>query len=316
MSRLLLVELRRLLARRLTRLLGALLLAGLASVAIGNAVSHNRDVAAARAKAAREAAAIHLPPGAVAACEAGAKAQGVPPEKAQCQPTAADFYRDPVFHFGPQARSFAAVAVGFTAAAVVVLSVGAIGAEWAAGTFAALLLWEPRRIRVLGAKLAAITILGVLGTAAALAVMFSAAWLIAATRGAFDTGAWRPAVHALQLGGRGLAMVALLGLVMAGLATVVRSTAGALGIVAGYVVGVENVLRIWKPQWTRWQLGPNLVGLVNGEVPLEPTRPPAGSTAYSGVFLLHANRAALYLGVLAAVVVLAAVTILRRRDVT
>lgn len=319
MIRLVRVELRRLLSRRLVRLLGALLLAGLVTVVVGNAVTHDTDVAAARAKADRQLAAIgQVKDEAIQQCLAEAKNQGVPPEEFHCRPTAAEFFQDPRFRITNGAKLFAGVAVGFSAAFAVVMAVGVVGAEWAAGTYAALLLWEPRRLRVLASKLSAIVLAAAVTTALTVALMLGAAWVVASTRGTLAGGAGAAVADAAKLGGRGVLAVTLLSLIMAALANLVRSTAGALGIVAVYTVAVENVLRIFRPQWTRWQLGPNIVALIQGNVPLETTRPPSQQADFSSgqVFVLHADRAALYLTVLAAVFILVSAVVLRRRDVT
>jgi ABC-2 type transport system permease protein len=319
--RLLRVELQRMAARRLVRLLLLLLLLVLVSTALLRGEKSNRDLAGAHAKAERQVADSRIPPEAIQACEADAKAHGVPAGAARCRPVAADFYRDPRLVYARAAPVYANGGVGLGLAFAGITAIGVIGAEWSAGTLAALLLWEPRRRRVLAAKLAAVSVTGAVVTAAMAAAFLAVAWLIAATRGTL-AGQVGAATHkALLNGGRGVLAAALLALILGSLAVVVRSTAGALGIVAVYTVVLENVVRVWRPHWTRWELGPNLVALITGHVDLEATGSTSGSASFGdsgppALFRLHAGRATLQLLALAIVAVLCAAVFLQRRDVT
>lgn len=321
MTRLLRVELRRLFARRLVRSLAALLLATLATTLVVNGIKSNRDVAGARAKAERQVSTFggQQPEGALQACEADAKAQNIPAAQAHCRPTAADFYREPRLFYASKASTYLNAGVGLGLAFAVVVAVAGIGAEWAAGTFASLLLWEPRRRRVLAAKLGAVMVIGAAVTAVSALAYLAGAWLIAATRGSLAGSVGRATNHALQNGGRGVVAAALLSLIMGSIAVLLRSTAGALGIVAIYTVGAENVLRALKPQWARWELGPNVVALITGRVRLptsSPTISPDESFSGPPLWTLSAGRAFSYLLILAAVAVTAAAVFLQRRDVT
>lgn len=321
MTRLLRVELRRYAARRLVRLLLAALLAILGTILVVNAVQHSTDIAAARAKAERQFRQVEQPPPeAVRECEQQAEQQGQTPEEFHCRPTAADFFQDPRFVYVNQVVPFANAGVGLGVAVTVILAVGFIGAEWGAGTFAALLLWEPRRLRVLAAKLGAATVAAVVVAAVAVAILVAGAWLLGATRGTTSGRVSSATYEAAMHGLRGLGVAALLPLVFGSLAVLVRSTAGVLGILALYTIGAENVLRALKPQWSRWELGPNVAALIAGRLPLDNGQPrmaPGDDFAMAPAqFTLHADRAALQLAVLAAVMVALAAVLLRRRDVT
>ncbi|MEP6464277.1 MAG: ABC transporter permease subunit [Frankiaceae bacterium] len=315
MIRLVRVELQRLAARRLVKLLLVLLLVALVSTAAVQGWQSNRDVAGARAKAEQAAAGISIPPDAIAQCETEAKAQHVPPEALRCRPVAADFYHDPRLVYATNAPLFANGGVGLGLAFTGIVAIGVIGAEWAAGTFAALLLWEPRRRRVLVAKLAAVSLTGAAVTAAMAAAFTAVAAAIAATRGSM-AGRIGAATHIAVLhGARGVLVAALLAIVVGSLAVVVRSTAGALGVVAIYAIVVENVVRAWRPHWTRWQLGPNLIALISGRLDLEPVGSAPGSGPQQ-LFRLSGGRAGMYLVALAIVAAGCAAVFLQRRDVT
>ncbi len=322
MMQLLRVELRRLTARRLVRLLLLLLLIALVSTAAVQGLNSNRDVAGARLAAERQAAGLRMPPDVEKQCLADAKAHGIPADARSCSPpSAADFYRDPRFFYAHSAPLYANGGVGLGLAFAGIVSVGVIGAEWSAGTFAALLLWEPRRRRVLAAKLAAVSLAGAVVTAVLAAAFVAVAWLIATTRGSM-AGRTGAATHAaLANSGRGVIAAVLLAIILGSFAVVARSTAGALGIVAVYAVFVENVVRLWRPHWTRWELGPNLVALITGRLDLEPIGPARRVVTFSKsapqhLFRLSAARASVFLVGLAVVAAAGAAVFLQRRDVT
>lgn len=322
MIRLVRVELWRLGARRLVRLLLLLLLIALVSTAAVQGWKSKRDVVGARAEAQRQAARSQMPPDVAKECLADAKAHGIPADARPCAgPSADDFYRDPRLSYARNGPLYANGGVGLGLAFTGIIAIGVIGAEWSAGTFAALLLWEPRRRRVLAAKLSAVSLAGAAVTAGTAAAFVAVAWLIAATRGSL-AGATAVATRtALFNGGRGVLAAALLAIILGSFAVVVRSTAGALGIVAVYTVFVENVVRVWRPHWTRWELVPNLVALITGRLDLESTGPTSGGASYSEqvpqhLFRLSGARASVYLLALAVVTAAGAAVFLQRRDVT
>ena len=129
--------------------------------------------------------------------------------------------------------------------AIFALVIGAtiIGAEWGAGTIPTLLTWEPRRMRVLGAK-----VLGVLASCAALFPIF--ALLLAGTlsptllfRGSAVglDAIWRQDMMSVVL--RGMYLPALSGLFGFTFAMLIRNTAAALGVAFGYLLVAESLIR-------------------------------------------------------------------------
>jgi hypothetical protein len=117
-----------------------------------------------------------------------------------------------------------------------------VGAEWRSGAMTNLLLWRPRRLQVLGAKL--VTLLGaLLGLGVVLGAAWTAAfWLVASYRGITDpmtSGAWQS--FALT-GARALTVVLVAGALGFTLASLGRHTAMAMGAaIAAFVVGVIGV---------------------------------------------------------------------------
>ena len=66
-----------------------------------------------------------------------------------------EYFNDPRFHFADHPRDMLTAAAYIFMAVGLVLAASFVGAEWQAGTFASMLTWEPRRQRVLAAKLVA-----------------------------------------------------------------------------------------------------------------------------------------------------------------
>ena len=129
--------------------------------------------------------------------------------------------------------------------AIFALIIGAtiIGAEWGAGTIPTLLTWEPRRVRVLFAK-----VLAVLAACASVFLLF--ALLVAATtlpaltfRGTAVglDAVWQEDLMSVVL--RGMYLSAISGLFGFSLALLIRNTAAALGAAFGYLLILENLVR-------------------------------------------------------------------------
>ncbi len=322
MIRLVRVEVRRLLARRLLRVLAAVLLAGLAYGAVTTAVHSSRDLAGARAKAERQVAQFG---GQVQEekkrCEAE-QAAGRQPPGATCEfmglPTAENFYVDPRYNFAHSVPNAVAGAIVGVAVLGVVLGASAIGAEWSAGTFAGLLTWEPRRLRVLAAKLLALAAVVVAIALAAVAVQLLVYWGIAGTRGTLAGTTSRVVRDVVWRGLRGVGLVGLLTAAAAATAGILRSTAGALGLAGGYLVAFEMFSRGLRPGWQRWLLSNNAAALVTGRVEIFPSAgaPPEVFGPGYRAFVLHGSRAALVLSLATAALVALSALLLRRRDVT
>jgi hypothetical protein len=296
------VEWRRAVARRLVRVSAALaVLAILVGATIAFLVSRDTDAASvARAQEARQAQ--------VERCIAG-QLQGVPAEVSPedrprfCEEGFIPPVPDRRFHY----EQLPNILIGMSPFAISLgwlLGASLAGAEWHAGTMATLLTWEPRRARILGAKLVAGAAL-VFALAVALQALLGAALLPA--------GLWRGTTQGIDWGwirslsGIGLrvaavsAATATLGF---SIATIGRNTAAALGIAFGYFAIVENAIRGLRPNWTPWLLGDNIIVVITAQQqngPL-PGRSPE----------LAANMVAWYTLAMVAL----AVATFRRRDLT
>jgi ABC-type transport system involved in multi-copper enzyme maturation permease subunit len=180
-----------------------------------------------------------------------------------------------------------------------------VGAEWQAGTMTTLLTWEPRRIRVLVAKLVSV----VLGSAVIIFVLEAIFLLIFLPIGQGANGSmvgvdseWARATAETMgriAGGAGL--VAAIGL---SIATVGRHTAASLGVAFAYFFIVESVVRAFKPHWAPWFLGDNIFVFMLGD-PSE--IPEAGHSTVEGAMVVGAYALGLFL---------VATLFFNRRDIT
>ena len=184
-----------------------------------------------------------------------------------------------------------------------VLGASAIGADWHAGHVTTILTWEPRRGRVMLAKIVA-SLTSVFVVSLTIQALLGAALAVAAAGAGSTTGAdtaWLAESAGVAL------RVALLSTIFAGfgfgLASAGRNTAVALGVGFGYLVIVENLVRGLRPQWTPWLLTDN-AGLFIVDSPID--FPMLGRSTVG---------AGLYLAALGAVLLLAASGLFRTRDV-
>ena len=312
MRTLLEVEMRRCLARRLTWVLLAVAVAGsaLAGVLVFANTEEYTPAGSAEREAERRAA--------VAECLASyrvARAGGVvvivpggrapaPAEVRQMCESMVPHELDTSLHLtdlwsadGEEDSVWAVTSV-FLVIGALIGAASMVGAEWKAGTVGTMLTWEPRRVRLAVAKLAAVGLLAVVVAVLLQLVLAAALFPTMALKGTTSgaDGEWlRAAAGGL---GRSGVLAGLAAVVGAGIAMVGRNTAAALGAGFAYLVVGENILRAWKPQQARWLLGENATIFLTGRrlrgVPYE--RPVALATVtLVGYALAIAAAAALSL---------------------
>lgn len=179
------------------------------------------------------------------------------------------------------------------------------GAEWAAGTMTTLLAWEPRRSRVLLAKLVAATVTVLILTLALQLFLVGALWLLAATRGinAPDPGLWH-GIFGSMLRVSALAVVA--GVFGMAIAMYTRSVTAAMASGFIYLAVIEGLIRGYRPGLSRYLVGDNAAAWVSG-------RPFSASDPTHAVTVAHA---VVVLLVYSAILVSAAAVSFRSRDVT
>lgn len=360
--RLLMVEWRRFFARGVTRFIAVALLLGVVATGIGLAVISSRDQAAARSKAVAEQSQYQGPQAQARVaqeCRAhfAANPSDLPPgatvddvcpqpqgQNGQTVTTSME-YSDPRFSFHDHAIDLARSGMVIGCLLALLLGATFIGAEWQQGTMASLLTWEPRRLRVMAAKIAAA------GTgAAALAVAFVAGMLgvgalAASLRGTMGhageltanvvyppsgdpvitagppvQGSWdhHALLHTAALTGRGVLLVALLAVLATSLAFLTRYTVAAVGVVLGYLVVVELIFGTMLGDHTlRYKLLVyRMVALLNGTATWTNYNAPPGPTGQPLEHVIHALPAGLVLAAVTGVVAIGAAAWFRRRDVT
>jgi ABC-type transport system involved in multi-copper enzyme maturation permease subunit len=168
-----------------------------------------------------------------------------------------------------------------------------------------LLTWEPRRIRVLLAKLVAAIVTVLLLTLALQLFLVGMLWLLAATRGLNvpDAGLWRGVFGSML---RVSAISAVAGLFGMAIAMYTRSVTAAMASGFIYLAVIEGLIRGYKPGFSRYLVGDNAAAWVSGH-PFSATDP-----SYS-VTVAHA---VLVLLVYSAILITAAAVSFRGRDVT
>jgi ABC-2 type transport system permease protein len=268
--RLVRAEFGRLAARRFTRLLLVLGVIGYL-IAIGVIWhSHNRVTAAdiAQATAQRDQLIVQFTDE-TAQCQQAATTEQ---QRSDCgqPPSAEEFPIDQFLRnhpFLPEQVDDYALAVGVATAAAGFLLAGTfIGAEWSSKNLIAWLFWEPRRLRVMAAKLLALLSSVLVAAVLAQVVWFGTAKLLlhyrglpVSTTGPLAAHFWSHVVDA-QL--RAAPLVLVTALIGFSLASLMRNSAAALGVAFVYFAIVENVIRAWKPDLQPYLLTTNIAAWI------------------------------------------------------
>ena len=328
-------EMERLSARRFVQLMVVLLLLAFAVTAATTLAGSHRPTADEKSNAQAQAAAqlrsmeeahdrcLRIKTGEISPEESDyvpADCLEIDPAQMERLPVASDFLSG-VFTFSAEARPLLYFLIAFLVLFGFLVGASYIGADLNSGGVVNLLLWRPRRLAVLGTKLGtllgALLVLAAVASAAYLAVF----WLIAEKAGMpgrLDGEFWR------SLGatyGRGLVLVLLGATAGFGLATLGRHTAAALGTVAAYLVvwegGARVVLQILdaaRPD--RWMISSYVAAWLTGEAGFWDNHACRGDTAgfCDGFYTMSWKPGLVVLLGLAAVLVVAAFTAFRRRD--
>jgi len=186
-----------------------------------------------------------------------------------------------------------------------------LGAEFSSGSISNVLLFEPRRWRVWLAKMAATgTVVGLVAIVTVVLgygtiTAFGMAWTdVSYTGDQWWALAYRALRVVLVIGG-----AALLG---AALTAALRSTIAAVGLVLGYLLVGEALLRaVFIEQTVRWLVSNHVSAFVDGR--LKVIHYPEDGRRQ--VFRFHLAESAIYLGVGMAVVLLISYLVFRQRDI-
>lgn len=164
---------------------------------------------------------------------------------------------------------------GFLVVAVFFLLLGAFfagstyaGGEWRAGTLTTQLTWEPRRLRLHGARTASAAILA-FTISLGLQVVFLASflpsvWAHGTTAGA-DAAFWVDLVVAMM---RFSALTAAAAVLAVAVATAARNTAFAVISAFAWMAVIEPLIRALKPSLGRWLWAENVGTVISwGQIP-------------------------------------------------
>ncbi len=183
----------------------------------------------------------------------------------------------------PDGDSVLSIAFVFLAIGALIGGAVVVGGEWKAGTVTTTLLWESRRSRLLAMRLAACAALSVVIGLALLALLVAATLPTVLVKG--ETGEI-DAAWAADLAGavaRGLGLAAFAATCGGALASLTRSTAGALSAMFVYQAIGEPILRGLWPRRAGWFIGENAVTFVAGH---QLDDVPFGRSAYGASVVL------------------------------
>ncbi len=177
------------------------------------------------------------------------------------------------------------------------------GAEWRSGTITTVLTWEPRRLRLHGARLCSGAILAFVisfGLQVVFLASFVPAVLVNGTTDGVDGSFWLSLVVVMA---RTSVITAAAAVLAMSLATAARNTAFAVIAMFAWIVVVEGLIRTLKPSLSGWLWGETVTTVVSWSRldTVEVARSP----------LLAATTLAAYL----AVIVGGAAISFRRRDI-
>ncbi|HTY72727.1 MAG TPA: ABC transporter permease [Actinomycetes bacterium] len=205
----------------------------------------------------------------------------------------------PAYRLGDAGGGAVGVGVGV---AILMFVVGTTyaGAEWSQRTIVALLFWEPRRGRVISAKVLVAAAAAVTVTVVSQVVWLATAYVLAATKGVttLPSGFW---ANLLDRQLRVLIFTVLVTWLGFGIANLVRNSAASLGVGFVYFVIVESVVQAFWTWATPYLLTHNAIALLSPggwDIPArDPSRSPVHlSSLHGGLVWGTASLAILAVG--------------------
>lgn len=151
----------------------------------------------------------------------------------------------------------------FCGIAMFLVGASAAGAEWAAGTMQSLLYWEPRRVRVMLAKVCALVAAATVLVIGIESLVVGVAYLVGSLRGNTEgmTGGFWTSILLLVI--RIGAFAWFTSVAGFAIAFGTRNTGAALGAAFVYFIGEQFVIN-WKNWLAPWSLTGNFVGWLSG----------------------------------------------------
>ncbi len=318
MMRLIATEIRRASRRRLFRLglLVAVLL--VIAAALANFFSADENIENARARAGAE----------IASCERFAAEEAEAFEEREGRPAPEDLFHcgtldeilpayDRTFRYAESMRDM--VRAGAVLGGIISFLVGAsfVGAEWGSGNLATFLTWEPRRAHVHVAKVLAISLCCAAAVTVLLGLLMAVHLPVASVRGTMrgtTADVWRTLSGTA---GRGSGLAAMFAAAGAGMAMVMRNTAGAIVVGGVYAAVIDPLLHFWNEgRLSVWTLARNVPQFVGYEVQRSFGDDGLGGGGPLGPAVLSIWRPSLLLAAYVVAVILGGYVAFRARDVT
>lgn len=187
-----------------------------------------------------------------------------------------------------------------------------IGAEYSSGSMSNLLLFEPRRWKVWAAKLIAAALALAVWGAVCMAIMLTVLVTLGRAR---DPGSWDGGwlQDTISTGGRAAVLVAVAALLGAAVTLVTRSTMGTAGLVFGYILAGEGILRlIWDGPAENLVVSNRAFGLLTGHQEVRVWPDDGGKP---DLYVFSTDDSALYLGIGLVIVLVISYVAYARRDV-
>ena len=204
--------------------------------------------------------------------------------------------------------------IGMTVALLFGGVVGAsfLGAEYRYGTIEQVLLWEPRRHRLLAAKYLVVFLGSALITMFAIACFSAALWPAAVWRGTtagVDGRFWLDMASVILRTG---IVAGLFGIIAATVALMTKHTTAAIMGMLGYNIVAGIVIALWFQRFFRWDPLQNASAFITEGDAGKMVKDQGWGTVSSHTYLTAGALLAAYAAVFAA----AGLVVFRRRDVT
>ena len=196
------------------------------------------------------------------------------------------------------------------------LGVGFVAAEISTGAIGNWLTFEPRRVRVYASKVGAAA-LGIIPLTLGLIALFVAgAYAIFAFFGTLGDMTGEVWGGVAEVAARTLALTAVVAAIGVGLGALLKHTAAALGLFAGYAIVVEGILASQLPAISPYLLVVNLTAVIKGKGEYWVMECSADGSCEGVTHTVSLAHGVTVVGLLAVVVIVVAGLVFRRRDVT
>ncbi|MGZ8744170.1 MAG: hypothetical protein ACXWXO_14725 [Nocardioides sp.] len=231
-------------------------------------------------------------------------------------PRAEDYLARNQLDLGLMVENRAVGVVLIVTALLIICGATFAGGDWASGSVGNQLLFRPRRLPVWGAKAGAVLVGSVAASGVIVGGFWLTMWLTAEARGIVTPD---PVVNDIWwMSVRGVVLATAGAVGGFALTMLLRSTVATMAVLFAYVVGGEAlILALPLEKATQWSLSNNVFAWINdGNRVYDPDIVcPPGRGGCDQSYVITLQHAAVYLGVLLGLAVLASIVSFRRRDI-